>query len=406
MTITRDNYEEFFILYGDNELSSEDRRKVDEFLRVNPDLQMEFDLFSSIKLSPDSSIRFDLKEMLMQSEATSNESLMLYIDDEMDADERQAFEQMISTDEETLIELDRFAKAKLDPSETMVFPYKESLYRTEKEKTRVIPIFWKRMLAVAAVLAAVTITTVKLYQGRQDVDHSFAINGGGKKESPVPSTNSSSTPSTNPSANPSTNRSTSPSSNPSVPPSVLPLKYQLTADDAMANNDGNNKSQVAPKVVTKDKQGVAQGDHKDNKHNDQLAQGNSTPGHKVNKDNNVITHPTNNNLPKPLNNPNVNPGLKQEQVVAKVDRSATDALTPSKQKKQVPSVTPDNDGSLQLAVNRSTDPADDEMDTDQSSRKNKHRGFFRKVTRTFEKNTNIRASDDDRLLVGGLAIRL
>jgi hypothetical protein len=48
---------------------------------------------------------------------------------------------------------------------------------------------------------------------------------------------------------------------------------------------------------------------------------------------------------------------------------------------------------------------DDEQN--EPGRKNKLRGFFRKITRTFEKTTNMKATDDeDRLLVGGLAIRL
>jgi hypothetical protein len=34
------------------------------------------------------------------------------------------------------------------------------------------------------------------------------------------------------------------------------------------------------------------------------------------------------------------------------------------------------------------------------------RGFLRKVTRTFEKRTNIKATDDDRLLIAGLAIKM
>jgi hypothetical protein len=42
-----------------------------------------------------------------------------------------------------------------------------------------------------------------------------------------------------------------------------------------------------------------------------------------------------------------------------------------------------------------------------AGKKNKLRGFFRKVTRTFEKRTNIDPTDqDNRLLVGGLAIKL
>ena len=49
-----------------------------------------------------------------------------------------------------------------------------------------------------------------------------------------------------------------------------------------------------------------------------------------------------------------------------------------------------------------------EIETDgNDGKKNKLRGFFRKVTRTFEKRTNIDPTDqDNRLLVGSLAIKL
>jgi hypothetical protein len=40
-------------------------------------------------------------------------------------------------------------------------------------------------------------------------------------------------------------------------------------------------------------------------------------------------------------------------------------------------------------------------------KKNKLRGLLRKVTRTFEKNTQVNATDEnDRLLIGGLALKL
>jgi hypothetical protein len=37
MNINRHNYEEFFILYMDNELGSEDRRLVEEFVQKHPE---------------------------------------------------------------------------------------------------------------------------------------------------------------------------------------------------------------------------------------------------------------------------------------------------------------------------------------------------------------------------------
>jgi hypothetical protein len=39
-------------------------------------------------------------------------------------------------------------------------------------------------------------------------------------------------------------------------------------------------------------------------------------------------------------------------------------------------------------------------------KKNKSRGLFRKIARTFEKRTNIDPTDDNRLLVAGLSFKL
>jgi hypothetical protein len=67
MNITRNNYEEYFILYMDNELTSEDRRQVELFVEGNPDLQEELNLLKQTQLVPDSSFVFADKEQLLKT---------------------------------------------------------------------------------------------------------------------------------------------------------------------------------------------------------------------------------------------------------------------------------------------------------------------------------------------------
>src|SRR5882672_8887523 len=152
MNIHLHNYEEYFILYLDNELSAEDRGQVENFILQHPELKEELDILSQYKLVPDTEIVFPGKASLLKQEENSMgaeadlpgnnylEGLILYADNELTAEERKSIEHFIAQNPAAARELMLLQRAKLQP-EDIHFPGKESLYRRE-EKVRVIAIRW------------------------------------------------------------------------------------------------------------------------------------------------------------------------------------------------------------------------------------------------------------------------
>ena len=97
-TITRTNYEEYFVLYMDGELTAEETVAVENFLAANPDLKEEMDILLSTKL-PAEDISID-KAFLMSDSMKLNaidEALLLYVDEELNGEEKKEVEKKIST---------------------------------------------------------------------------------------------------------------------------------------------------------------------------------------------------------------------------------------------------------------------------------------------------------------------
>ena len=69
MTLTRYNYEEFFLLYIDGELEEEDRTSVETFVRVNPDLGEELQQLQRAVLVPDETWSLDKSLLYMEEPA-------------------------------------------------------------------------------------------------------------------------------------------------------------------------------------------------------------------------------------------------------------------------------------------------------------------------------------------------
>jgi len=378
MNITRHNYEEFFILYLDNELSSDDRRQVETFVNENPDLKNEFELLLQSRMTPDHDLVFDGKQQLLKtalpgpiSETNFEEWLLLYIDNELTPQEKIGVEEFVAGHPLAETSLQQLQKSKLQPDYSVIFPNKEILYRREKRTPVVAIRVWRIAVAAALLLAISTAAFLVLNDNKGNKDNIAS------KE--MPGTNATKDDSAE-------NR----------------LKDAGVAGTEISKTDEPPIEQVDSSddlVAQKQKNSIA-GKEKTREHYPTLPKQED----KLIAENKVTSSPTN-NLPEPKHNPNIIKD-KEENAIARVDLPKKEALTSIIDNKPIDAVTPDNASSLNDGKTAVPVEPDYALGTDDAGKKNKLRGFFRKVTRTFEKRTNIKATDDDRLLLAGLSIKL
>ena len=169
--ITKDNYQEFFLLYVDNELSATERRAVESWVAENPDLQEEWESLLQCRVSPEETPVFRDKSVLFRQthdnaigENNHLDYFLSYIDGELDKKQREMVETFIQTSPSGRIQLEQLRRTVSVPDGAVVFPDKESLYH--KEKSRPIILFYRWTAGAAAVLTGVVV--LLLLQGRQN----------------------------------------------------------------------------------------------------------------------------------------------------------------------------------------------------------------------------------------------
>lgn len=386
MSINRHNYEEFFILYLDNELRPEDRRMVEIFVQQHPDLKEELDSLLQYKLTPDESVVFPLKEDLMMDEGNTMitsfnypEWLTLYIDGELDSELRARVEEFVAGHPEAQTDLNRLQQVKLTP-EPVEFKFKNTLYRKEEKVRPMFPVRWWRaaaaILLLTAGLSAVFILNRKPGSG---VEVAKTIPA---REIVPADKNSPDQPRDEKNTDLLTKQPQSPVQNPYADqtPEIKTIAGEETRKQSLAS-----VNRPASPSVSENRNRKAE---------------------KIRPEEPVIaetktTRPSN-NLPEPVNNPHVVTSRPEESV----------AYTPVPGKSEIKSTTRPADVTSSVAqplniVQASYQDNADGLLDQPDNRKNKNRGIFRKIARTFEKRTRIDPTDDEeRLLVGGLAIRL
>ena len=157
--ITRDNYEEFFLLYTDNELSEAERHAVERFVAEHPDLRDEWEALLQCKVSPDAHLIFPDRNALLKPEIEGSAytgTLLSYIDGELNEEERSRIETVVHEQPHVAIELAVLRQTVSHPDPAVIFTEKDLLYKPETTR-RVIPMHWLRVGIAAAVAGAVAI---------------------------------------------------------------------------------------------------------------------------------------------------------------------------------------------------------------------------------------------------------
>jgi len=357
MIIDRHNYEECFILYWDNELTSSQKQAVENFVKENPDLEEEFKILGQTRFVPDNNIQLQEKEFLTNDSFINitnyEEQLLNYIDDEVTTEQRKEVERFAGQYSAVKQELTLLQKTKLQPEAEVVFPDKSILYRRE-EKVRVISMTWFRVAVAAVIMLLAGFATFRLVNTSK--------NGDTPPVARVEKSNDQSSKKADSLSNPGN----------SIPTESL-VK-------------GNEKS---PKEQTIDKNN------------------NKSPVDKNDDQKPLIAQRENkNNLPEERKNIN----LQVEDPNKKVEQTFAGAGLPQLEKDTRTAET-NASGVINTNFNDQSVTLKDNLTLYIPKQEEKEGGgikeFLRKTTRVFERRTKIQTTtDDNKLLVGAFAVSL
>ena len=364
MNINRDNYEEYFLLYADNELSAAEKNIVELFLTDNPDLKEEMRMLQQAILEPEQ-VFFENKENLLKPQPLDTEiqqQLLLLLDNELAVNEKQHIESLIKNDESVKKEWSLLQQTKLSAADTIVFDDKESLYK--KESGRVVPFRWWRIAAAAILIGFGLWGAVSYFN---------------KNTTALPAAETAS----------GTNN-------------VKPAEKTAGVTD-----------QNIPANSTIEKEAAATAIKQNGNSNNTLPENKILPQSMPSKEKNemVLQQQENNNLPKPvLENLNNTAGNKTETANVSPEKkeikNETGSIGPVENKITAPDTYAVNTVFADNSDSKKNFARFDEEEEDDKPKKTKIGGFFKKVKRVLERKANIKTGSGDNIKIANMSFAM
>ena len=178
MNINRNNYEEYFLLYADNELSESDKEFVEAFVQTNIDLKEEFLMIQRTVIFPDEEVQLIDKSFLLKKESsfiTENnyeKIFVLYYDNELSIEQKKQTEIFAKQNIQLKTQFELIGKSKLNPDHSVIYPWKKELY---KKENNVKIIFFRKVSFAAAVFIGFGLWISVFYFNKNDVQSPISI---------------------------------------------------------------------------------------------------------------------------------------------------------------------------------------------------------------------------------------
>lgn len=157
MNINRNNYEEYFLLYADNELTQTEKKVVEIFVQEHVDLKEEFLMVQMTVNTPEEEMKILDKSFLLKTapafinKNNYEEIFVLYYDNELSEEQKKETEGFVIENPRFQSEFELTGKAKLVAEKSIIYLNKKELYRKEKSG-KIIPLVLWRSLAAAVFI--------------------------------------------------------------------------------------------------------------------------------------------------------------------------------------------------------------------------------------------------------------